>query len=1160
MKKKWNHSKGSGNHYPWMKIIIAMKLTIVLCLLLAVQSFAIDTFAQSTTLNLNLRNVSVKDVLRQIEDLSEFYFLYNDDFVDVSRKVNIEVKEKSVKEILNQLFANENVAVIVKDRQIVLSPLDTGTQSILRTGQSAITVSGKVTDSSGNSLPGVTVLVKGTTIGTITDPNGNYSLKDISDEATLIFSFIGMKTTEIAVGRQTAINVRMEEETVGIEEVVAIGYGTKAKGALTGSISTTRGDVLESRPVTNTLSAIQGLIPGVTVTRSSGRPGQEDYQLQIRGFSSKNGNQPLILIDGVPGDMATLNPNDIDNITVLKDAAAAIYGARSADGVLLITTKSGVKGKTQISYSGNVAVKTPSYTKNMATPYQLAKMFDEGRVNDGDPAKYLEEDFQKMLNNDPGVGPGRMLYLEGYPNFYRNTDWNDVVFKNSILQSHNISVNGGNEQVRFMVSGGYLGNDGVFAYGKNNSKRYNFRTNLFVKIRENIDLDTRIAYEHEDYIEPAETEVALGAVLQSWSYLPVRNPAGHFYEYQGYANPAQWLEESGENKSARRKLRANAKLDWELADGLTLTGQAGVNVGNNDSQGFWKTFRTYNWEDNINTIRRSPNFASYVDDRDWYKNLTAYLNYSKIIGQHTINVMAGSSHEEYDFNRKVMEGREFANNEVYPLSLANPTKLYATSRGYTWRIEDWALDSYFGRLSYSFSGKYYLDATVRKDGSSKFSPDFRWSKAYPSVSVGWKLSEESFLKNQEVLDMLKLRGSWGQTGNQDISTLGMYDYVQLINIGGKYPMGTSNSAVAGASMKGMASPERTWETIRNMNVGVDFSLLNSKLSGTFDLYQKKNTNMLVDVVFPATLGANAPSTNSGELTTNGWDLTINWADKKGDFTYRVGAVVNFNENELTDLKGADQFNLGLTPFREGYPINSYFGYKTDGIIKTQQDLDAYSKYAGKGIVPATKPNGQKGLGIGDIMYKDVDGDGSITPYGDRTKGFYGDAVYLGSANPKYTYGITADVKYKNFDFSMLWQGTGEKLVLRTGEFAMPYYYPWFQPFEYFYEKTWAAERPDAQYPRISHTDAVKYYNYAASDNMIENTAYLRLKNLQIGYTLPTSIARKLSLDVVRVYFSGQDLLEFTNGDWDGNYDPEEGQSFNSYPFFRAYSLGIDVKF
>ncbi|HSM48219.1 MAG TPA: SusC/RagA family TonB-linked outer membrane protein, partial [Draconibacterium sp.] len=498
--------------------------------------------------------------------------------------------------------------------------------------------------------------------------------------------------------------------------------------------------------------------------------------------------------------------------------------------------------------------------------------------------------------------------------------------------------------------------------------------------------------------------------------------------------------------------------------------------------------------------------------------------------------------------------------EVYPLSMANPTKLYATSRGIGWRIEDWALNSYFGRLSYSFSGKYYVDATFRKDGSSKFSPDFRWSTTYPSVSAAWKLTEEGFMANQNVFDFLKIRASYGKSGNQDIRALGTYDYIQLITIGGKYPMGTSNSPVAAASMKGMASPDRTWETIQNINLGIDYAFFDSRLMGSFDIYQKKNSDMLVDVTFPATLGASAPSTNSGELTTKGWDWFVTWADKAGDFAYKVGVVINYNENELTDLQGADQFNLGLTPFREGYPINSYFGYKTDGIIKNQQELDAYSKYAGKGIVPATKPNGQKGLGIGDIMFKDVDGDGAITPFGDRTKGFNGDAVYLGSANPNYNFGINAEVNYKGFDLSMLWQGTGKKMTLRTGEFAMPYFYPWFQPYEYFYEKTWAANRPNAEYPRISHTDAVKYYNYAASDNMIENTAYLRLKNLQVGYAIPKSVTTKLFVDAVRIYFSGEDLFEITKGDWDGNYDPEEGQSFNTYPFYRTYSFGIDVKF
>ena len=1142
------------------KWFLMMKLTMLLFLAGFMQVSA-TVYSQATKFNFRAENKQVVEVLKEIEESSDFRFFYIREQVDVEQKVTVLANGATVEQILDELFAGQGISYKVMDDNLVLLSPDVNIkkmESVVSQQQNA--VSGKVTDVSGLALPGVTVIIKGTTNGTVTDASGVFSFSNLPENAVLQFSFVGMKSVEVEVGTQTSVNVSMVDESIGLEEVVAIGYGTKAKGALTGAVSTARGEVLESRPVVNTLSGIQGVMPGVTVTRSSGRPGQENYNVQIRGFSSKNGNQPLILIDGVAGDLNTLNPNDIETITVLKDAAAAIYGARAADGVMLVTTKSGTKGKTTVTYSGNIAVKSPSYVKNMASPYQLAKMFDEGRANDGDPLKYLEEDYQKMLNNTPGPGPGRMLYLEGYPQFYQDVDWANEVFKNSLLQSHNVAVNGGNEQIRFMVSGGYLSNDGVFAYGENNSKRYNLRSNITIKIRENITLDSRMGFEYENYVEPAETEVALGAVLQSWSYLPVYNPAGHFYEYQGYANPAQWLTESGENGTATQKFRSNTKLDWEIIDGLTLTGQAGFNMGNVDSKGFWKTFKTYDWDDKINTIRRSPNFASYVDVKDYYGNLTGYLNYQKVFGNHSVGAMVGLSHEEYDIQQKVMEGREFPNNEVYPLTMANPTKLYATSRGIGWRIEDWALNSYFGRFSYSYSGKYYLDATFRKDGSSKFSPDYRWSKTFPAISAAWKISEEGFMSGQGIFDLLKIRGSYGQSGNQDIRALGTYDYVQLITIGGKYPMGTSNSPVSGASMKGMASPDRTWETIQNINFGIDYAFLNSRLFGSFDFYQKKNTNMLVDVTFPTTLGATAPSTNSGELTTKGWDWVLNWADKAGDFSYKVGVVINHNENELTDLEGADQFNLGLTSFREGYPINSYFGYKTEGIIKNQQDLDAYSKYAGKGIVPATKPNGQKGLGIGDIMYKDVDGDGAITPYGDRTKGYMGDAVYLGSANPNYNYGFTAEMNYKGFDFSMLWQGTGKKLTLRTGEFAMPYFYPWFQPYEYFYEKTWAADRQDAKYPRISHTDAVKYYNYTASDMMIENTAYLRLKNLQIGYTLPKSLAGKLFTESVRVYFSGEDLLEFTKGDWEGNYDPEEGQSFNTYPFYRAYSFGIDVKF
>jgi hypothetical protein len=418
------------------------------------------------------------------------------------------------------------------------------------------------------------------------------------------------------------------------------------------------------------------------------------------------------------------------------------------------------------------------------------------------------------------------------------------------------------------------------------------------------------------------------------------------------------------------------------------------------------------------------------------------------------------------------------------------------------------------------------------------------------------------------MDMLKLRASWGRTGNQDISAFGLFDYIQLISIGDQYPIdGSSISKLA--SMNGIASPNRTWETIETKNVGLDLGLFNSRLKTSFDVYWKENTNMLVSVSYPTILGASAPTTNAGRLETKGWEFTADYSDKIGDVQFNIGFVLNYNSNKLTDLQGQDSYNLGLTTTRQGYPLNSYFGYK-GSIIRTQSELDAYSaKFAGKGIVPGTQPNGYKGLGIGDVMYEDIDGDGQITTYGDKTKGFDGDAVFLGSQDPKYTYSLNAGVKYKNFDFGMIWQGTGDKYSWRgNGNFGVPLSHSWFQPLDYFYGKTFSAENPDARYPRLSNSGTVKNNNYQCSSIYLENTRYLRLKNVTVGYTIPNLILGKLKLQNARIYLSGQDIFEFAKGTWGNTYDPEENYGNpndysyyeNNYPMYRTYSVGVSVNF
>lgn len=1015
-------------------------------------------------------------------------------------------------------------------------------------------ISGNIVDEQNEPVVGATIAVKGTTKGTSSDVDGNFSI-EASKGSTLVISLLGYIKQEVTVGDNKNLNIQLREDNKLLDEVVVIGYGTRAKGALTGSISKVGEKTFESKPITNTMDALQGAMPGVTITRTSGQPGNEGFAMQIRGNSSINGNKPLVLIDGVPGDMNVLNPNDIADVTVLKDAAASIYGARAADGVLMITTKKGKSGKIGVNYSFNYGIKTPHYLKKMVNTHQLAEMYDEGMRNMGQPG--LSQDVFDKINSGAAPDPngGWMKYLENFPGFYGYTDWSKEIYGNSIQQMHNLTVSGGGENNAFLVSAGYEKNNGTFNYGENYSERYNLRLNNDFTVLKRLKFEVRTTFDHLNTVEPSMLWGALSGVSRTWSYMPLRTPGGHFYKYQGYQNPAASLEEGGTAKSKYSKFASNFKASIDIVDGLKWVGQASVDLSFWRKSTIYKKFPTYNWDDSQKELINDPNAAGYENSYSLFNTFTSYLDYNKTFGKHGINLMVGGSHERYDTEYQNIWGKNFTNNYLFTLNLSDKSKLEYT-KDFGGSASDNAITSYFGRLGYNFNHRVFVDVTMRKDGSSKFASNKRWSTIYPAVSAGWNISEESFLKETKIFDHLKLRASWGRSGNQEIN-FGNYDYIPLLYLYGNYPLGSPNVGLEGAE-SGIASSDRSWETIETSNIGVDFSFLKSRLNGSFDYFIKKNNNMLVHVERPAIFGGNAPTSNDGKLETKGWELTLRWADKVGDFRYAISASISDSKNKLIDLKGGDAYNEGIVWTREGYSLNSIFGYQFDGMIQNQQQLDEYKKLEG---VPSN-------IGIGDAMYRDLDGDGKITAFGDPDKGTKGDMQYLGNKFPRYTYSSNIDLSYKGFDLSMMLQGVGERKTIRTGDFAQPYFWVWHQPMEYFYGKNWTEDNPNAKYPRIVPGgigyDNLRDWNGRISSNRVDNVAYLRLKQITLGYNLPQQLCNKIKMNGIRVYVSGKDLLTFSKGTWGNSFDPEEDrsdwQSEVVYPFSKVVSFGVDIKF
>ena len=1128
---------------PDRKIFLKMRFTLYLFLVVLIQAKASSGFSQGARFSVDLKNTTVNGVLNAIEQQSSYFFLFNNKLIDVNRRVTIQVQDASVEDVLNGLFENTDVEYIIRNRQIILTN-QRANEPVFQT----TAVTGKVTDSSGTPLPGVTVAIRGTTRGTVTNNDGNYSLNDVPGDAVLVFSFVGMRTQEIAVSNRSSINLVMEEEAIGLEEVIAIGYGEKKRVNMTGSVASVESEVLESRPITNTATAIQGVMPGLVVQRASGQPGSEGFDLNIRGYSSTNGgNSPLVLIDGVAGDLQLLNPDDIQSISILKDASASIYGARAANGVLLVTTKSGKKGSPKVSYHNNFAVTKLAGLMETPNHYQMAVMDNEANIHNGAAPMYTSDLLERVRIGDPNPIPHPVYGSSGWMLFFTSTDWRDAVFESGFQQKHTINVSGGGDQSGYYLSGTYSDQKGVIKFGDDSNRRYNLRMNYDYDFTRWLRLESKVSFEdqHRSDVGGVGSAGIMYETIFGMPNHPVYTQSGERYFAQGgWGNALAQAKEGATASFITRNMNFNFKLVADVTKDLTLNFQSGVNIGTTNSKDIGNSYPLYRWDESsiayYSIANPNQTWVSQYNSTDTYRNFTAYFQYNhRLADKHQFDLMGGASHEENDFEEFSAGRTNFITNDIWALRLGSTDNMTNDGGGY-----HWAIGSFFSRLSYSFADKYLLEANLRYDGSSRFDSDTRWG-LFPGISVGWRISEESFMKDIEIVNDLKLRASYGETGNQE--GINLYDYYQLISVGRGYPYPFGDGRQdQSAYLSGMVSPDRTWETIAVSNAGLDLTMFSSSLGFSFDYFIKRNKDMLIPVTYPSMLGATPPTTNAGELKTSGFETSLRWSKRRGDFRYSIRATLSDAKNELVDYGGQDTYNLGLNAHREGYPLNTYFAYEFDGLIRTQEELDAYKQLDG---VPSD-------ISIGDARFKDRNGDGKISIYSDAP-GEDGDVMNVGSTTPRYTYGLNLDLKWKNFDMVVFFQGVGKRTLFRVGEYAMPWSDWWRQPPLFYYQNTWNEDRPDAQYPRLSHGN-IRYWNYQESTLQAVNAAYLRLKNLQLGYTLPAFLLSKVNISKARVYFSGFDLYEWHQVK--GGWDPESSDSGFNYPFQRLYSLGIDLTF
>ena len=1074
-------------------------------------------------------------------------------------------------------------------------------QTAMQTG----TVKGQVVDANGEPVIGASVLVKGTTNGTITDFDGNFTLNDAS-KGTLVISYIGYKTQEVAVNGKSVIKIILKEDTEVLDEVVVVGYGTQKKATLTGAVASVGGDILESRPVSNTAIGLQGQVPGLTITRNSARPGNEDMNIQIRGASSINKVEPLIIIDGVPAisntEFSSLNPSDIENVSVLKDASAAIYGARAAGGVILVTTKKGKKGeKIKVNYNGMITANTPANMIPLANMRTWANAMVDATYqdyvkSDGNGGEVitqrywngqwwfstLEENGKNAPFNAGYAVNGKEAYWlidkmaenqdfdwtasDGVLHQFADNNWLDLIYGTTLSTQHNLSVQGSSERARWMASMGYANDRSIITAVRDGAKKYTARLNVDFDLTNWLVLTTNMSYSNRYVEAPRDGVDGNNSGMYDCPAGPAYTPSGEYYDYYvSGRSPLAAMQAGGVANQEFETFRYSNTLKATLSKDFDVTGSWAFAKNNNVQTETKLTYYAGYWDgSNKNTINQQKD--TYVKERiqrTFYENYLLQLNYHHTFAEvHNVAAMIGANAERNTYKNVTAQRKGLLYDGLYDLNTGSSEAVNQTITGGS---NQNGYVSYIGRVNYDFAGKYLFEMLGRRDGTSKFHPDYRWSN-FGTGSIGWRISEEKFLKENALwLNNLKLRASYGVTGGA-VSSLGNYDYLATMNTTGTYYF---NSGLASTAYLGsMTDYSRSWEKLHNLNIGVDFSLLDNRLSGSFDWYKKTNNSMLVALTYPDVLGATAPATNDAKLRVKGWEAALSWNDRKGDVEYWVTASLADAKSMVTEYSGTDVWQAGLVKVREGYPLNSLFVYKTDGYFKSYEEVDAYyQQYANctggnaLGLVPQS--NEKLHLRPGDRKKVLI-----LDPNNDTTKGKgntgSGDVYYYGDTDPHFMFGVNAGAKWKNFDFSMFIQGVGQRYLIRglsdsNGGMNMCAFYRNYNNILDTQLDTWTWDNQDAEYARLSLENNKNNWNVNNNDASIQNAWYARMKNITVGYTLPKSLLNKWNIEKIRVYFSGDNVCEIT-GVKDG-YDPEKSAaSRTSLPFNRSWTLGLDVTF
>ncbi len=1128
--RKWKWSM-QNFHFTFRKQNwLVMKLTAILLLSACLQVSATG-FSQNITLA--EKNVSLQKLFKQIHKQTGYQFFYEDEMLNKAGRINIDVKDASLEKVLAICFKDLPLSYSIANNAITVTPKNVDV--VLQPQLPAINnIHGTVKDQKGDPLAGVSVIVKGTAKGTSTGTDGSFSI-DANVGDVLKFSIVGYREKSVTVGQNNNISVVMEIEAEVGNEIVVVAYGTEKKADLTGSVASVSSKQIENRPITNITNALEGTVAGVTVVQNNGQPGRDAGTINIRGIGTLNNSNPMVVVDGMISTMNDVNPNDIASISVLKDAAsAAIYGSRAANGVIIITTKKGEKGAIRVNYSTYLGKQKPTALPDYLPSWQAATMYNEGLVNEGKTPAYTAQDIALFKNGtDPYNHP--------------NTDWLGLFYKGSGIQENQyVNVSGGTDKTQYMFSFGYLNQEGNVK--KTNAEHYTFRMNINTEVSKRISAFANISYSYEPFEEPASSYPGVPGFSQVLRQINRISPtipykyANGNYGYISDGSPMAWLESSSFNKMNPYRFRGNIGADLEIVKGLHFTPSFSYQLQTDYNKQFIADIQYYDPVSGLPSFNQGPSRVTDHYDNAPVVTLQGLLNYTKSVGNHNFKILGGYSQEYDGYNQLEGYRQNFLNNSLSDLDAASTSG--QTSEGYSTEV---AWQSFFGRVNYDYKGKYLIEGNLRYDGSSRFDTANRWG-VFPSVSAGWRVSEEGFFSPlKDVISNLKIRGSWGKLGNAQIGGNELasdYGYITTVSSGQNYIFGGASPAIAaGIAPVYGANTNLKWETTTESDIGLDAGFFQNKISLTADYFVRNTSNILLSVPVGAPYGLVAPTQNAGAVQNKGVELALGYKNKKGNFSYGVTGNVSFIHNEVTSLDNTSPIISGGTIIKVGLPINAFYGYESQGLFQTSEELAGHATQSGGVIAP------------GDIMYKDISGpDGKPDGVIDGN-----DRTYLGASFPKVAFGLNIVLGWKGIDFTAFLEGkAGVKNYVQgimLGQLSQGAGKPTSAMLN-----AWTPTNTNASFPRLW----VDYTQNDPSENpssyWLRNASYLRFKNLQIGYTLPQSMTHHIGIQRARIYYSGQNIFTVTQFyKW---VDPETvvGNNGYYYPQVKVNTIGINITF